>query len=82
MPDDVVWAYGPSTAAGRLYARLAGMRLYRHRWVDCGSTEWQNRRLPGTAAFTVELPAGKPTPAEVARHVRAVLAVTRGLSHA
>lgn len=72
---DVVWAWGPSTAAGRLYARLAGMRLYRHPWVTGGATRWQNGHLPGTAAFTVELPAGALSPAEVDRHVRAVLAV-------
>jgi protein MpaA len=72
---DLVWAFGASTAAGRLYARLAGLRLYHHRWVDGGATEWQNRRLPGTAAFTVELPAGTLTPAQVRLHVRTVLAL-------
>jgi protein MpaA len=72
---DLVWAYGPSTAAGRLYARVAGMRLYHRRWVRGGATEWQNATLRGAAAFTVELPAGELSPAEVRRQVRAVLAV-------
>jgi protein MpaA len=72
---DLVWAYGASTAAGRLYARLAGLRFYHHRWVDGGATEWQNRHVPGTAAFTVELPAGTLSPAQVRLHVRAVLAL-------
>jgi protein MpaA len=70
---DVVWAFGASTAAGRLYARLAGLRLYHHRWVDGGATAWQNRH--GEVAFTVELPAGSLTAAQVRRHARAVLAL-------
>jgi hypothetical protein len=30
---NVVWAFGPSTAAGWIYARLAGMPLYHHHWL-------------------------------------------------
>ncbi len=72
---DLVWAFGGSTRAGRRYARAAGMRLYRHRWVAGSASGWQNRTLPGTAAFTVELPAGPLSTAAVRRQVRAVLAV-------
>jgi murein peptide amidase A len=70
---DVVWAFGGSTAAGRAYARLAGMHLYRHHWLPGTSTNWQNHHLPGTAALTVELPAGRLSPSQVQRHVHAVL---------
>jgi predicted deacylase len=77
---DVVWAYGPSTAAGRLYARASGMRLYHHPWLPGTSTNWQNHHLPGTAAITVELPAGVLTHAQVLRHARAVLSVTKALA--
>jgi protein MpaA len=72
---DVVWAYGPSTAAGRTYARAAGMHLYHHHWLPGTASNWQNHHLPGAAAFTVELPAGALSPRQVRRHIRAVLAV-------
>ena len=72
---NLVWAFGASTAAGRAYARLAGMRLYHHRWLHGTATNWQNHHLAGTAAFTVELPAGSLSPQQVRRHVRAVLGV-------
>jgi protein MpaA len=72
---DVVWAWGPSTAAGRRYARAAGMRLYHHHWLPGTASNWQNHHLPTAAAFTVELPAGSLTRRQVRRQVRAVLAV-------
>jgi protein MpaA len=74
---DVVWAFGPSTAAGRIYARVAGMRLYHHHWLHGTATNWQNHHLPATAAITVELPAGNLSPPQVRQHVRAVLRVAR-----
>jgi protein MpaA len=70
---DVVWAFGPSTAAGRIYARASGMRLYHHHWLPGTSTNWQNHHLPGTSALTVELPAGSLLPQQVRRQVHAVL---------
>jgi hypothetical protein len=38
---------------------------------------WQNNALHGTTAFAAELPAGQPTPGQVDRYVRAVLAAAR-----
>ena len=52
---DLVWAWGPSSAAGRVYARAAGMRFYHHHWLPGTAANWQNHHLPGAAAFTVEL---------------------------
>jgi protein MpaA len=75
---DLVWAWGPSSAAGRRYARVAGMRLYQHPWLPATASNWQNHHLPRAAAFTVELPAGALTPRQVRRHVRAVLALAAG----
>jgi murein peptide amidase A len=70
---DLVWAYGRSSAAGRRYARGAGMR-YRHAaWLAGSATNWQNHLAAGGASFTVELPAGALSTAAVRRHVRAVL---------
>jgi murein peptide amidase A len=76
---NLVWAWGRSLPAARRYARVARMRLYRHPWIPTGATAWENRR--GLDAFTVELPAGALSPADVRRHVRAVLA-THSPSHA
>jgi protein MpaA len=70
---NVVWAYGPSTAAGRIYAHLSGMALYHHPWLHGTATNWQNHHLPASAALTIELPAGSLTAAQVRRHVHAVL---------
>jgi len=72
---DLVWAWGPSSAAGRIYARAAGMRFYHHHWLHGTATNWQNHHLPGSASLTVELPAGRLTPQQVRRQVHAVLAL-------
>src|SRR5207253_7123011 len=72
---DLVWAWGPSSRAGRIYARAAGMRFYHRHWLPGTATNWQNHHLPGSAAFTVELPAGSLTRAQVRRQVHAVLRV-------
>lgn len=71
---DLVWAWGPSNAAGRSYAHAAGMRFYHHPWLPGTAANWQNHHLPGSSAFTVELPAGRPSPGYVRRQVRAILA--------
>jgi predicted deacylase len=75
---DLVWSGGPSSAAARLYARTSGLRLYRHGSLPGTSTLWQNHRLRGTEAITVELPAGRLSAAQVRAQVRAVLAVAGG----
>ncbi|MGN6815017.1 MAG: M14 family zinc carboxypeptidase, partial [Solirubrobacterales bacterium] len=64
---DLVWAWGPSTTAGGIYARAAGMRFYHRHWLHGTATNWQNHRLPGSAALTVELPAGRLSPPQVRR---------------
>jgi protein MpaA len=82
---DLVWAWGPSSAAGRVYARASEMRYYHHHWLTGTATNWQERHFPRSVSLTVELPAGSLSLAEVRRHVRAVLAVaaaTRGPVHA
>ena len=76
---DLVWAWGPSTAAGRIYAHAAGMRFYHHHWLDGTATNWQNHHLPDSSSFTVELPAGSLSPQQVRRQVQAVLSVAAAL---
>jgi murein peptide amidase A len=70
---DVVWAYGRSTAAGRRYARLAGMQLLHRSWLAGSATNWQNHLPDGEVSLTVELPAGSLDRQGVRRQVRAVL---------
>jgi protein MpaA len=72
---DLVWAWGPSSAAGRIYARATGMRFYHHPWLAGTASNWQNHHLSGAPAFTVELPAGSLTRQQVRRHVHAVEAL-------
>ena len=70
---------GAEHRGGRIYARAAGMRFYHHRWLDGTATNWQNHHLLGSAAFTVELPAGRLSPQEVRREVHAVRALAAAL---
>lgn len=77
---DLVWAWGGSSRAGRIYAHAAGMAFYHNPWLDGTAINWQNHRLPGTASFDVELPSGSLSPAQVRRHVRAVLELGAALS--
>jgi protein MpaA len=82
---NLVWAWGPSSVAGRIYARAAGMRFYHHPWLPGTAANWQNHHLPDSSAITVELPAGSLSPRQVHRHVRAVLTLAariRGSAHA
>ena len=70
---NLVWAWGPSTRAGRVYAHAAGMRLYHHHWLDGTAVNWQNHHLPDSSAFVVELPAGSLSRAQVRDQVNAIL---------
>lgn len=72
---NLVWAWGPSTSAGHVYARAAGMRFYHHHWLNGTAVNWQNHDLPGSAAFVVELPAGSLSASHVRAQVDAVLSL-------
>lgn len=72
---NLVWAWGQSSSAGRLYARASGMRFYHRHWLQGTAPNWQNHHLPGTASFVVELPAGSLTAGRVRHHVHAVLSL-------
>jgi murein peptide amidase A len=77
---NLVWAWGESSRAGRIYARAAGMRFYHHHWLPGTAPNWQNHHLPGTASFVVELPAGSLSSRQVHRHVRALLTLGAALA--
>ena len=72
---DLVWAWGQSSRAGRIYARASGLRFYHHHWLPGTAPNWQNHHLRGRASFVVELPAGRLAASQVRRHVRALLAL-------
>ena len=78
---DLVWAWGPSSTSGRIYARAAGMRFYHHPWLMGTAANWQNHHQPDTSAITVELPAGSLSPRKVQRHVRSVLTLAARIAH-
>ncbi len=72
----LVWAWGPSRAAGAAYARIAGLRFAPMPWLAGTAPHWQNAVLR-RRAFVVELPAGPMPRRAVRRHVRAVLRLAR-----
>ena len=77
----LVWAWGPSRAAGAAYARIAGMRFAPLPWLAGTAPHWQNATLH-RRAFVVELPAGPMPEPAVHRHVRAVLRLARRMGGA
>ena len=73
----LVWASGGTASVERRFARISGLPYHRLPALRGSAIDWQNHRLPGTTAFSAELPAGAATAAAVARYARAVLAVGR-----
>jgi hypothetical protein len=69
---DLVWAWGPSRAAGAEYARVSGMRFAPMHWLPGTAPHWQNVALH-RRSFVVELPAGRMSDAQIRRHAAAVL---------
>jgi len=72
---NLVWAFGRSAAAGRRYARLAGLPFLLRPWLPGSAANWQNHLPGGAVSLTVELPAGALDQAGLAREVRAVLSL-------
>ncbi len=71
QPQAVVRAWGPSRAAARRYARLAGVRYRDWEWPPGSASRWQNGI--GLTSFVVELPPGELPDAVARRHADAVL---------
>jgi hypothetical protein len=69
----LVRAWGRSVPAARRYARWTGMRFRAIPWPSGSAPHWQSTMRGGGSSFVVELQKGhRMSPAEVARHVRAV----------
>ena len=72
QPQSVVRAWGPSKAAARRFARLAGEPYRSIPWPNGTAPNWQNHRFSGKPAFVVELGSGRMTPAAAWRHAKAI----------
>lgn len=75
---DLVWASGGDRRIEKTFARVSGLPYHPLPQLAGSAISWQNNQLHGTTAFAAELPAGEPSPAAVARYVRAVLAAATG----
>ncbi len=73
----LVWAWGRSSGAARRYAHMVGLPLYLNPNPGGTASRWQNHAFSRGSSFAVELPAGPMSPAAVARHVTAILALQR-----
>jgi hypothetical protein len=71
-----VRAWGPSTGAGRHFARLARIPFRRLRWPAGSAPNWQNHNFTGSS-FVVELPRGEAKPALRARLSKALVRMGR-----
>lgn len=79
-PQLSIWFHQPEvnvrdpdgSPAARLYARLVGLPFRPLASPPGTATRWQERGNPRADAFVVELPAGPLSPADAARHGRAV----------
>jgi|SRR5579872_587171 len=74
---DAVDVGGKQPALEYEYGKLVGLPVYRLPRYPGSVVSWENRLLPRSTAFVVELPAGRLASAAIARHVRALLAVAR-----
>jgi N-acetylmuramoyl-L-alanine amidase len=76
----IVVRAGGDPALQLLYSRRSGLRLHRLPRYPGTAIGWQNHEFPGDTAMVVELPAGRLSPREVARHAAAVLALARAVA--
>jgi hypothetical protein len=70
---------GGNVSIERRFASLVGLPLLRLARYPGSAVGWQNHAFPGTTAFVVELPAGPPSVAAVARYAWAVFQLAKTL---
>ncbi len=80
QPQALVRATGRSEGVAVRFARLSGMRFARMPRPPGSATSWQERILPGTRSFVVELPRGELPIREAGRYSCAILRLTRELA--
>jgi protein MpaA len=77
QPQALVRAWGPSLAAGRRYARLAGVPFRALAWPGGTASNWQNHLRPPETSFVVELPSGPLTPLAARPYAQALLRLAK-----
>jgi len=80
QPLGVVDESGGDQAIERRFARLAKLPLRRLTRYPGSAAGWQDDRLPGTTAFVVELPPGRPSSRDIGRWARAVESLASSIS--
>jgi protein MpaA len=68
---------GGDPAIERAYARTVGLPFRAYPFVPGSITSWQDATFPHDTAFVVELPPGVLPPSWVARHVAAIIALSK-----
>jgi protein MpaA len=68
---------GGDPAIESRYARTVGLPFRAYPFVPGSITSWQDATFPHDTAFVVELPAGALPQSSVARHVAAIVALSR-----
>jgi len=71
---------GGDTRLEALYARRSGLPHRRLDPLPGTATSWQNRTVPGSTAFVVELPGGELSARSTRRHAGAALTVARAIA--
>ena len=77
QPQALVRAWGPSLAAGRRYAQLAGVPFRALAWPGGTASNWQNHLRPPETSFVVELPPGPLTPLAARPYAQALLRLAK-----
>src|SRR5947209_13962099 len=68
---------GGNQVIERRYAQMVGLKLINYGVFPGSITTWQNATFPQNTAFVVELPPGPLSAKSIARHVAAILAMSR-----
>jgi murein peptide amidase A len=68
---------GGDRAIESRYARTVGLPFRAYPFVPGSITSWQDATFPHDTAFVVELSAGALPPSSIARHVAAIIALSR-----
>jgi len=82
QPQALVRAAGPSAALARRYAVLARLPFRALERPPGSASQWQERELPGTRSFVVELGPGELGIRDAGRYADAVLALLRARARA
>lgn len=77
QPVGVVDESGGDLGVEQRFAAVSGLPLRRLTRYPGSAVGWQDATMPGTTAFVVELPPGRPSGDAVRRYARAVLALSR-----